>query len=198
MKKMLIGALVGGLIIFIWQFISFAAVNFHKSSQQYTDKQDAILNFLGSQGLAEGGYVLPSLPEGSSMEEYETQMKTAEGKPWATIQYHSSMENNMVMNMIRGLLVNIVAVFLFCWMVTKMENINFGTVMASALVLGLIIFFNAPYVNHIWYQSFDIWAHFMDYLVSWGLTGAWLGWWFTRNTKKASAVRTRENTVEMA
>jgi hypothetical protein len=46
MKKEVIGAIVGGIIIFIWQFLSFALINFHLPVQQYTDKQDAILEAL--------------------------------------------------------------------------------------------------------------------------------------------------------
>ena len=38
MKKTVIAALVGGLIIFLWQFLSYALINFHKPAQQYTEK----------------------------------------------------------------------------------------------------------------------------------------------------------------
>ncbi|MGZ5286056.1 MAG: hypothetical protein ACXWB9_02680 [Flavisolibacter sp.] len=188
MKKLLIGSIVGGLIIFIWQFISFAAINFHKPIQQYTDKEEAIMNFLNSQGLEEGGYFLPGMPEGISKEDYEAKMKKVVGKPWASLQYHKELENNMVMNMIRGFLVNVIAVYLFCWLVRRMNRPTFSTIMLSALVLGLIIFLNAPYINYIWFKSHDIWAHLLDYIVSWGLVGAWLGWWLTRGETKTIPV----------
>ena len=48
MKKSLVGAIVGGIIIFIWQFISWGAVNLHKPAQQYTPKQDAVMAVLNS------------------------------------------------------------------------------------------------------------------------------------------------------
>ena len=49
MKKTIIGALVGAVIIFIWQFVSFAAVQLHKPAENYTDKQTAILEFPKNQ-----------------------------------------------------------------------------------------------------------------------------------------------------
>ena len=180
MKKLLIGSVVGGLIIFIWQFLSYAAINFHKPIQQYTDKEDVIMNFLNSQGLEEGGYILPGMPEGISKEDYEAKMEKMEGKPWASLQYHKEHENNMTMNMIRGFIVNVLAVYLFCWLVLRMNRPSFGTVLLGALAVGLIIFLNAPYINYIWFQSHDIWAHLLDYVVSWGLVGAWLGWYLRR------------------
>src|SRR5688572_6228867 len=114
MKKSIIGAIVGGIIIFIWQFLSWSMVNLHQPAQRYTPKQDLILPVLNAN-LEEGGYYLPGMPENYSMEDYQKMMKESEGKPWATIQYHKAMKNDMVMNMVRGLLVNFLTVWLLCW-----------------------------------------------------------------------------------
>src|SRR3954471_16027959 len=105
MKKVLIGSIVGGIILFVWQFLSFALINFHKPAQNYTEKQDAIMSYLNSQNLKDGGYVLPALPKGARMKEHEKAMDATVSKPWASVQYHSKMENDMVISMIRGLAV---------------------------------------------------------------------------------------------
>ncbi len=180
---MLIASFVGGLIIFIWQFLSFAAINFHEPAQAYTEKQDAILAFLESQQLEEGGYFMPSLPKTASREEWEAAMQEQEGKPWASIQYHHSMSNNMVGNMIRGYITNVIVVFLFCWLIEKFSKISTGRTFLAALAVGMIVFLNGPYIGHIWYQFFDTWAHLMDAIVSWGLVGLWIGWYLGRNRK---------------
>lgn len=198
MKKLLIASIVGGLIIFIWQFLSFAAVNLHKPAQQYTDKQDAIMSVLSSQNLPEGGYVLPSMPEGATMEQHQAFIKEQEGKPWATIQYHNKLETNMVMNMVRGFIINIIIVYLFCWMIRRMKVQSMGNIVAAALVVGLIGFLNQPYTGFIWYKTFDIWAYFFDAIVSWGLTGIWLGWWLSRGRPAMSTVRIGEREKELA
>lgn len=202
MKKILIGALVGGLIMFLWQWLSFAVANFHKPAQQYTEKQEAILEFLSSQGLKDGGYYMPGVPEGSSMKEHEDAMKRAEGKPWAMIQYHNKQDENlaqrMTLNMVRGFLTNVIIMFLFLSLLKRMGRISFAQVVGAAIMIGLIVFLNAAYTNFIWYQTFDIWAHLLDAVASWGLAGAWLGWWIRRGDNKVTAVRTGEREVEMA
>jgi hypothetical protein len=198
MKKTIVAALVGGIIIFIWQFLSFALINFHKPAQNYTDKQDAIMKYLNSQQLPEGGYFLPNIPDNSSAAQREQAMKEAEGKPWAIIQYHHALQNKMVMNMVRGLLVNIIIVFLFCWLIKRMTNPGFTTIVLSALVLGMIVFLNAPYTGAIWYESFDTWAHLADAIVSWGLTGLWIAWWLRRDTRQVGFRKTAEPSYEMA
>lgn len=198
MKKTIIGSLVSAIIIFIWQFLSFALLNLHKPAQQYTEKQDAIMSFLNSQAVKEGGYFIPGLPDNATWDDHMKEAKTTEGKPWAIIQYHEKMENNMAMNMIRGFLVNFVIVFLFCWLIGKIANPGFATILKGALAVGIIAFLNEPYTNFIWYKSFDIWASFLDAIMMWGLAGIWLGWYLRREKHQLSAIKIGETEKEFA
>ncbi len=185
MKRTIIGALVGGIIIFAWQFLSWGPLNLHQAQQQYTPKQDTILAYLGTQFSEDGAYFLPTSPPGTSSEEMEKQMKATEGKPYAQVIYRRSMPgmDTMFMNMARGLVVNIFMVWLLCWLLVKIPVRSFTTVFLGSIGTGLIVFLNAPYTMHIWYGSFDLMAHFIDVLGEWGITGLWLGWWLTREKK---------------
>ncbi len=182
MKKPLIGAIVGGLLIFIWQTLSWTVLELHRPAQDYTSKQDTILNVLNGT-LEEGGYYLPGVPKGTSMEDAMKASETMEGKPWATIQYHKSLSmnaNQMYVNMGRGLIVNILMVWLLCWIIGKSGQSGFSTVLISCIFTGLIVYINGPYTSHIWYHLFDIRAHLWDALISWSVCGLWLGWWLNR------------------
>ena len=198
MKKMIIASIVGGIIIFLWQFVSYAGANLHEDAQQYTSQEKNILAFLESQGLQEGGYIVPNVPPGASTEQREAYMKDNGGKPWASIQYHKSMDTGMAMNMVRGLLVNFIILYLFCWMLMKIPGLNFRTALLASLGLGLIVFLNSHYTNYIWYKNFDIRASLIDAVVSWGLVGIWLGFYLTRKKKDIVAERTDARSYEMA
>ena len=182
MKKTIIGAIVGGLIIFAWQFLSWGALNLHLSQQQYTAKQDTILSYLGTQFSEDGAYMLPTFAPGTSNDEMEKQMKSMEGKPWAQVVYHKSMPgmNKMFMNMGRSLLVDIIIVWLLCWVLFKIPAPTFGSIFMSTVATGLIVFFTMPYTMHIWFGSFDLMAFFTDTLITWVALGLWLGWWISR------------------
>lgn len=179
---MLIGALVGGIILFIWQFLTWGALNLHQAQQGYTPKQDSVLNYLNSQFSEDGAYFMPTFAPGTPRDEMEKQMKAMEGKPWAQVVYHKSMPgmNKMFMNMGRSLLVNIVIIWLLCWLLVKIPSPSFGTIFIGTLGTGLITFLHMPYTMHIWYGSFDLMAFFTDALISWGVAGLWLGWWLRR------------------
>ena len=46
MNKQLVGTLVAGLILFLWQFVSWNVLQFHRAEMEYTPKQDQIMEAL--------------------------------------------------------------------------------------------------------------------------------------------------------
>ena len=174
MKKMVIASIVGGIIIFLWQFVSYAGANLHQDVVRYTDKEKNILAYLEAQGLQEGGYMLPNSPPDATSEQQQAIWDSMDGKPWVSIQYHKALDGRMVLNMIRGLITDFIIVFLFCWILLKIPSLNFRTTLLASLGIGMIVFLNSYYANYIWYKSFDIKASLIDAVVSWGLVGVWL------------------------
>lgn len=184
MKKTIIGSLVGGFILFFWQFLSWTMLDLHRPAQDYTPAQDSIMAVLNTQLAKEGGYILPNAPKGTSFEEMEKLSAKSIGKPWASIQYHNAMEYNMGLNMARGLAVNILLAWMVCWIVGKFPVNDFRTTLFTSLIIGVIVYLNGAYTNHIWYHLFDIRANLIDAVAMWGLTGIWLGWWLNRKSNQ--------------
>lgn len=183
MKKSLIGAIVGGLLIFLWQTLSWTVLDLHRPSQDYTPKQDTIMSFLNSQLDKDGGYLMPNVPKGTSFDDANKAGEKNMHKPWAFIQYHKSYEismNEMLMNMFRGLVASMFMVWLLCWILGKWGKTGFVNVFMACIFTGLIVFINEPYSQYIWYKIFDVRAHLVDALGSWGLCGIWLGWWMRK------------------
>jgi hypothetical protein len=180
MKKLIIGALVGGILTFAWQTLSWTALELHGSSQEYTPKQDSILQYLSTQFSEDGSYFLPNIPPGSSAEDQEKLMASSEGKPWAQIHYHKAMKTNMGANIFRGFLVSILMVAMLIWILQKIPNATFSTIFIASIFVGLIGFIHFPYSTYIWYETRDIRANMLDAIVMWGLCGAWLGWWLRK------------------
>lgn len=83
MKRQMLFSLIGAIIIFVWQFLSFAMPNFHNSTMGYTPLQDEILQKFQELGLQEGVYILGMPDPSSTREEQKAAMSSYEGKPWA-------------------------------------------------------------------------------------------------------------------
>ena len=182
MKKKIIAAIVGGIIIFIWQFLTWGALNLHHAQQEYTPKQDSIISYLNTQFDKDGGYMIPNFIPGTSDEEMKKQMTDMEGKPWVQLMYHKTKPGmkQMFINMPHSLFIDMLIVWLLCWMLIRIPSPSFGTIFMGSLGTGLIVFFNTAYTMNIWYGIFDLMPHFVDALVSWGAVGLWLGWWLRR------------------
>ncbi len=165
-------ALLGGLILFFYQFISFAGANFHGNAQAYTEKQDTIMAFLNSLNLENKQYILPRPAENATAEDQQKYAQESQGKPWAMVNYHGSRNTGMLMPMLRGLLVDILAIFLLFGLLDKVADVNTTQSILYACTVGLFTFLVVPYTNYIWYQTPDIWAHLLDALVPYTLIGA--------------------------
>lgn len=179
----LIAAVVAGLLLMVWQTLSHTALNLHTSQEQYTPAQDSILQVLSTHLTADGQYFLPTVPPGSSMEEYNALAEKSMGKPYASVLYHQKMDYSMTANLLRGLFTNIVLGFVLVWLLGKWKASSFASIFAGCLAIGLMAFCFYPYPGAIWYRTPGIWIELLDGLAAFGLAGLWLGWYLTR--KKA-------------
>ena len=101
------------------------------------------------------------------------------GKPWATISYHPSMEDNMGMNLVRGFAVDLVAVWLLVWLLLQFAETSLGKSVLASLAVGVIGYLIFPYTNSIWYDTPSL-GYLIDAVVPFALIGAWLGWYLNR------------------
>ena len=179
MKKQLLATFVGGIILFVWQFLSWAAIPIHKSEYGYTPNQDKIMEALNQNLSEEGTYMLPGMPPGATQEQMEASMAASEGKPWASIHYHKSMSNAMGMNMFRGFVVDLLVAFLLTWLFLKFNNLDMKMALKASITIGFVSYLTIPYLNSIWFGGNTL-EHLVDVFGQWGLLGAWLGWWLPR------------------
>ncbi|MBE2231450.1 MAG: hypothetical protein IAE96_12455 [Chitinophagaceae bacterium] len=186
MKKWLIGTLVGGIILFAWQFLSWTVLQFHEAEARYTPAQDSILQYLSSQFKENGTYMLPTTAPGASAEEMEALGSKMHGKPWATLTYRTSYDHGMTRPMIRGFLVDLFLVFCLIYILTRGGIPPAMRVFAGSVAVGLLSFLYGPYTQHNWFQTptADLHGHLIDALVAWGLVGLWLGWWLNRGKSR--------------
>lgn len=183
MKNILIGGAVAGLLLFLWQTLSWAVMDLHAKEYQATPAEDTLLASLAAH-LTPGQYMLPRAPQNASWEEVEKKQAEMTGKPWAVINYHKSFDTNMPKNMIRGLLSCMIAMTLVCWIFSQYKQPSFSKLLISSNCIGLAGYLFIPYSLNIWYETPDATTNLMDTVVGWGMAGAWLGWWVPRNSVK--------------
>ncbi len=186
MKKLIIGSLVAAILMFGWQAASWMALNLHEKSYLYTPAQDSLMNALKGSLTEEGMYHLPGMPPGSTHEQAEAMAKNLEGKPWAIVTWHKSYNFDMTMPIIKGFMISLISCILLCFVIARFAVKNFWSILWTSLMMGFTCFLFVWYNGHVWFQT--PWAvlnpELIDDLVSWGLAGLWLGWWYSRGERK--------------
>src|SRR5689334_513826 len=94
MKKIVIAAIVGSIILFAWNAVSWMVMPTHTHSFRYTPAQDSILHVLKNSGLTTGAYMIPSVDNGNLspfdaeyQKKHEELMNAVIGHPMATLFY---------------------------------------------------------------------------------------------------------------
>ena len=175
MKKLIIGSLVTGLILFVWQFVSFSVLDLHGSQMDYTPNQDAILEVLEAN-LEEGEYFIPRASRDLPEAEQQALMNDRVGKPWALVSYRNSLDMSMGSNMIRALIINILSGLMLCWVLMQFSNLNFKNAIMACLAVGLIGYLTINYLDQIWFEGNSI-PDLIDAIVPWAIIGGWTGWY---------------------
>jgi len=182
MKKWLIGSLVGAILVFGWQFLSWSVLGIHKDAFKYHPAQDSIINYLSSTLTEDGAYMIPTAKPGTPRKEHQEMAKQMEGNPWASIIYHKEAHFSMTRPMIRGFLIDLFLVFTLIYILTRAGTPNAVRILAGSVAVGLFCFLWGPYTGHNWFSlPMDmIKGDLIDGIAAWGLCGLWLGWWLNR------------------
>jgi hypothetical protein len=185
MKRYIIGALVGALLVFGWQTVGHLLFRYHDAGLKQVANQENVINTLSGLFTEEGQYLIPRSPSNASQEEMAKFSETIKGKPWAIVTYHTSYNNNMGLAIVRSFVTAFICVLLFIAILGRNAG-SFSSVFFKGLGIGALMFLFVWYNNDIWFQTpwEFIRGELIDLLVAWGLCGLWLGWWLNRRTKK--------------
>ena len=118
MKKLIIGSLVGAIILFVWNFLSWVVLPIHLHTVNYTPAQDSILKLLAESGMEDGAYAMPMADNrnagafDAAYQDARTKvMEKSKGKPMASVYYLKDGYNE---NIPRGFLLGFLSVFAAC------------------------------------------------------------------------------------
>ncbi len=181
MKKYVIGALVGAVLVFGWQAISHLLLHYHYSAYKVVANQGTVIQSLSTMFSEEGQYLVPQIDPNATQEEMEKFAEVLNGKPWAMVTYHPAYNNDMAMASLRSFTTAFLSVLLFIFLLGKYPG-NGGIIFLKSLAFAVLVFCFVFYNSNIWLQT--PWAvirpELYDLLAAWGLCGIWLGWWLTR------------------
>lgn len=163
MKKSALAVMLGGLVLFLWGFVSWAVLPWHENVAHKFSDEAAVAQVLKANALEPGVYYLPFAEE--------------DHKPGETAAFVNVLPQGFDMNMGKlmgiGLLTQVIAAFLVVVLLRRTRGLSYlGKAMFIALV-GLIIGFvsHAPYWNWFGFSTPYVIVIILDTVIGWTLAG---------------------------
>ncbi|KAA2286022.1 hypothetical protein [Arenimonas fontis] len=185
MRRWLVAAVLGGIVVFSWGFLSHVALPLGDVGHYRADREEPILQAMRENLPREGVYILPGLdPEQWGNPEAEADyVARARANPYAMVIYQPVGRDGL--DMTRELLVelvsNLLAAGLVAW-VLGLGTFGFGRRVAISTGMGLFgwLMIGVPYWN--WYRfplDFTL-AGLVQHVAGWSLAGLAMAWWLGR------------------
>lgn len=177
MKKVILGALVGALIFFVYQSAMWMG-GIHSDFSMYTPNQPAIMKALSENLTQDGAYMMPmadySQPDAEAAG--EKLMTESIGKPWALVMYHKEMRGMEPSYMIKGFLFLLVACFIVALVLYSGRYDSFGKRFAVAMAFSLFALLQCTLAEMNWWEFpwHFVKATVFDLIIGWAVVSLWL------------------------
>ncbi len=156
MKKVFLGGLVGGIILFLWSFLAWVILPLHSPTLHEIPNEDAVISALNLALPAHAVYTFPHNPGTSAGEAAQNAWaeKVKRGPGGMIIYSPSGADPMMAGQMVGGVIIDILSALIVAWLLTR----------STALT--------ASYLSRVAFCGmFAIFAAFFDYLTMWN----WMG-----------------------
>ena len=184
MSKVITGTLIGTIIVFVYQSLSWMVLPVHKNSFKYTPAQDSVLSSITKNLSEDGRYMLPNLPPNASEEDHQKMWDTMQGKPNAIVSYWKSTEIDMLKPIVIGFILNLISVWVIAIGLSKSVTLlrSFGARFTAAATYGVVVTCQATLMDWNWMHTHSHYLSGMliDNVVITLLLSSWLAWWFGR------------------
>jgi hypothetical protein len=175
-KKILLGGLIGGIVLFLWGFVSHTMLPLGEMGIAALPEEEIVLGAMESAISEPAIYFFPGMSKDPSAEETQVWMEKYEAGPIGILVYRPTGLKPMSGQLIYQLLTDIAAVLLAALLLSFTALVYWKRVLFVTL-LGLVGWFGIILPYMIWYLfpgSFTVGA-LIDGLLGWFLVGLLLG-----------------------
>lgn len=168
MARVLVGAILGSIILFVWSAISWMALPWHMQTMHSFKNDTAIVEVIKANADKSGVYFLPA-PSSQQQNSMNTEMKG----PFvlAAVQF----ENMPAMTHPLGIqfIMELVTAFLACCLLAKTKGLGyfgrFGFIFKFSLAIAIMSY--VPYWNWFGFSTDYTLVGMADIIISWFLAG---------------------------
>jgi hypothetical protein len=184
-KRIIIGAVVGGVVMFIWGAIAWMVLPLHTPTIKEVPNEDELRAILKKNVTEPGFYVVPGWGhEGMTKEQHDAMMKVweqkhREGPRMVGVLLPQGGDPMMAQYYVRGFALDLLAAFVAAWLLSKAAAglASYGARVQFVTVTGLFagIAVHLPYWNWLEFPTDYTIACMADVTIGWLLAGLAIG-----------------------
>jgi len=182
MKKVLLGGLVGGILMFIWSAVAWMVLPIHTANIRTMANEDSVVAAMKTGMDRNSVYMFPAKPVSGDQAALDVwKKKYSEGPVGMVVFTRTGTPDSMLAQMMGvGLLDMILTAMLAAWLLSRSTAVNsgyFSRVMFCG-TLGLFICLAVHIANWNWmmYPVDYTTGWIADSLIGWVIGGIGIGW----------------------
>ena len=175
--KIFFGGILGGVLLFVWGFLSWVILPIHKSSTHPLPNEDAIITALQSTVQYKGVFIFPSMSQSPSGSTAQAQWEAKyQHGPIGMIFYDPQGKNPfMPLQILNGLIIAMISSFLVVWFLTRSTAYtgSYFSRVAFCGMFGIFLVVAANLLMWNWFNEPNDWTIglIIDDVIGWVLAG---------------------------
>jgi len=175
MGKAIFGGIIGGVIAFVWSFVSWMVLPWHDSAIQEFRNQEFVSWVLKENTKKDGVYVAPHM---KSQDEFAfkemAQTQAGENQPFVYVQIkRRGIDFTSAKHYIIAFLTQFIGATLISALLLQAKELRYGGRLLFVTLIGLLIGILSQVPNWNWMGGGTVFSLVMiaDYVVTWFLAG---------------------------
>ncbi len=174
MKKLILGALLGGVIAFVWSFISWELIGWHEKPFHRAQSDDAVLAVITANTTLNGMYLFPAAPvnknDKAAMDAYGVKIKQG---PFVFAAVKRDGFGSYPKALIKQFGSELIGAFLLTWLLMQTAGLSYPRRVLFVAVAGLAASVIVDIPNYAWWgfsRSYTL-VSLVDFTIMWALAG---------------------------
>ena len=178
-KSVILGTILGGLVAFLWSFISWEVLPFHQKAVHTFQNEDEVLAMIASHTTESGNYLLPggATQAGLNAEQKKAAQELVIQKmkkgPLMFAAVRRGGFDSFARTLITQLLIQMASALLLSWLLLQTTGLSYGRRVAFCAVVGLTASVIADLPNWNWWGFSGTYTlvNLIDYTLTWLFAG---------------------------
>ena len=181
MGKVIFGGIIGGIIAFVWSFVSWAVLPWHEWTFQSFKNEEFVSWVIQENVKKDGIYMIPYLHDdkvatspSELKSKFDEEKPTKDNGPFVYAQIkQKGIDYPNPRYFIYSFLTQFIGAALICYLLSKVTESGYGGRLVFVTLMGLVVGVLGHIPNWIWFGGSNLFLLIMiaDLLITWFLAG---------------------------